>query len=138
MPTVKAYRKKDGTLVRAHSRGNISIGSFRGRVSGGSLSHLRHVGSNRTPGVLRAALSDWSASKTYMDGRGNLRYKKSQGGGVTPYNRKVKGMYKLGTRGTRSFEFSNRAQRDLLRGTPGFPAELQSQRKFWSQMGRRN
>lgn len=100
MPRVKAYRRKDGTLVRAHSRGTVSVGSFRRRT--GSLGHLKRTGGSRTPSFLSTALRDWNSRNTYMDRMGNLRYyghaapRGMRKGSITKYSKRVKHVYGLG------------------------------------------
>jgi hypothetical protein len=102
MPRVKAYRRRDGTLVKAHTR-QQSIGGFRHAIQG-SLSHLKRSGGSQ----LDVARRDWINNATYMqthsDGRVSLRSK--AGGREMGYSGAVRKIYHLGRgnpRGDMSF-----------------------------------
>lgn len=102
MPRVKSYRKRDGTLVRAHTR-QQSLGGFR-RAINGSLSHLQRSGGSQ----LDVARRDWLNNATYMqsgrDGRVSLRNK--AGGREMGYSGAARRVYHLGRgnpRGEMSF-----------------------------------
>lgn len=78
MPRVKAYRKRDGTLVAAHTR-SVSLRVFKSKAAsgarmpgGGTMAHLHAPARHRPPGVFQVAYRDWARKQTFRDRKGGV------------------------------------------------------------------